>query len=148
MSSDIAKAAFAAHFAALFSAEIAAGSLKLTPLRNNENPEPPRTEAELQKTHLFVQFNPHAERASAIGGETTPWREMGVVILHFLVASGRADAAADAAFRVATNSLRNQTIGGRADVIGMFGVESGPKFGGNWWGKSIAVEYEVEDIGA
>jgi hypothetical protein len=145
MASDIAKTLIGAHFDALFPPT---GDVVVKALRNLEDPEPPRTIAEIDgKTYLFLQFPPHQERASCFGGGEIPWRETGVVILHVLVASGRRDAEADAVFRAATNSLRNQTIGGRVDIRAMFGADSGPRFGGNWWGKSIAVEYEIEDIG-
>lgn len=146
MATGTAKTALAAHFAALFAAEIAAGSIAVRALRNLEDPEPPRTEADLGKTHVFLQFPAHGERASCFG-EDAPWRETGAFILYVLVASGRGDAAADAIFRTAVNSLRNQTIGGRVDVLSMFGADSGARFGGNWWGQSIAVEYQVEDVG-
>lgn len=146
MASDTAKAAFDAHFAALFAADISGGSAVLTSLRNLEDPEPPKTAADLGKTHLFLQYPPHSERASCIGGGQVPWRETGAILLHVLVASGRNDASADALFRRATNSLRNQTIGGRVDIIAMHPADSGHRFGGNWWGKSIAIEYQVEDI--
>ena len=148
MASDTAKAAIVANFETLFAAEIAAGTVAVTALRNLEDAEPPRTIADIDgKTYLFLQFLPHGERPMVIGGERVPWREFGVFILHVLVASGRRDAEADALFLAATNSLRNQTLGGRVDINGMFGADSGPRFGGNWWGKSIAVEYEVEDVG-
>lgn len=143
MATDITKAAVVAHFEALFPDP---ALVVVTPLRNNENPEPPRKEADLAKTQVYLQFPPHKEEAVCLGSVATPWRETGAFLFHVLVASGKADAAADAAFKTITLSLRNQTIGGRVDILSLFGAESGPRFGGNWWGKSSAVEYEVEDV--
>lgn len=137
------KDAIVAHFAGLFAGD---ASVIVRALRNLEDPEPPRTEAELAKTYLYLDFPPHRESAICLGAPGVPWREQGTFILNVLVASSTLDAAADAAFETATASLRNQQIGGVVDVKNLFGADAGPRYGGNWWGLSTAVEYEVEDV--
>lgn len=138
-----AKDAIVAHFTALFAGD---ASVVVRALRNLEDPEPPRTEALLAKTHLYLAFPPHREAATCLGGPSVSWRESGAFLVYVLVASQTLDAQADAAFETALDSLRNLTIGGLVDVRNIFGAEAGARFGGNWWGHSAAAEYEVEDI--
>ncbi|MBY0421857.1 MAG: hypothetical protein K2Q06_06100 [Parvularculaceae bacterium] len=144
MARRAAKDAVVAHFAALFADD---ATVVVRGLRNLQNPEPPRSVADVEtKAFVYLQFPPHTERPVAIGGPSTPWRESGVFLIYALVASATLDVKADAVFERATDSLRAQTIAGGVDVKTIFGAEAGARFDGNWWGLSCAVEYEFEDI--
>lgn len=146
MASAAVMAAAEAHARATLAAEIAAGGVIVRALRNLQNPEPPRSEAELGKAHVFLQFPPHTQSAVCIGGPTSPWRERGAIVLFVLVASATQDALALNVFEKLTRAFRPSLIGDLIEPTAIIGADSGPRFGGNWWGVSAAVEYVAEDV--
>lgn len=145
MATPQTKATIRTHFETLFAADIAAGAMTLTVLTNLQDPEPPRTLSALDQAHLFIGFPPTNEAARGLGGPGLPWDEAGAFMLHVLVGRGEGEAKADDVMSRAKQSLRGQTIGD-TDILDMFGAEAGPKYGGNWWGQSLAVAFETQDI--
>lgn len=150
MTTKITKDIITAHFETLFAAEARVGAVKA--LRNLEDPEPPRTRADLAKAWVYLRFTATHEAPRGLpGANGVPWDEDGAFMLMVLVASRDEDALADEIFETAKASLRNVSLkdsGGedRIDVIEFFGAEAGPKFGGNFWGVSAAAAFETQDI--
>jgi hypothetical protein len=135
-----------AHFDALF-----AGDARVTiqELRNIEDPTPPRTESDIDgKATVFLQYPPTKEMVRGIGAANIPWDEVGAFMVHVAVASfsSAAEVLADEISKTVRDSLRNQTIGADTDIGDIFGTDLAHRWGGNFYGESISVEFETQNI--
>lgn len=143
MATKTTKDILESHFTTLFAAD---DRVVVRILRNLEAPEQPSKRADLEKAFLYIQFPATNERPRGFGGVDIPWDERGAFMIYVLVASHSLDALADEIHETAKRSLRNKTFDDKLDIEDMFGAEAGPKFGGNWWGVSTAIEFETQDI--
>lgn len=148
MASAKLKDAVEAWGAALFAGD---ARVVFETLRNRDLPDPPAmTRAELAKAYVFASFaSPTKEEAVGIGGPSIAWEEAGAFILYVLTGSKTGDALVDEIYATATKSLRGRTIGAGddVDILSMFGDDGfGPRANGNWWGRSVAVEFEAQNI--
>lgn len=150
MTTKTTKDIITAHFTELFASDARVGAVEA--LRNLEDPNPPRTRADLEKAWIYLRFTATHEAARGLpGADGVPWDEDGSFLLLVLVASGDLDALADEIFETAKASVRDVSIkdsegDDRLDVIEVFGAEAGPKFGGNFWGVSAALSFETQNI--
>lgn len=145
MTTRTTKEIIVAHFEALFAGDARVGGVIAA--RNLEEPEPPRTRAGLEKAWVWIRFTGTGRSPRGLPGAAgVPWDEAGAFMLMVLVGSNTLDALADEIFNTAETSLRDETIGDKLDVINVIGAEAGPKFGGNWWGRAAAVQFETQNI--
>ena len=135
-----------AHFSTLFAAEITAGSVTVTALRNLEDPSPPRREEDIDgKIHIFLAFPPTRQEGAVLGAGG-PWDERGAFMVHIASASGSGEALADEIAEMAAESLRDASLGGAVDIHDIIEADAGPKWGGNFWGISLAVSFHQPGI--
>lgn len=146
MATKKTKNAVMAHFTALFAGDL---RVSVVELRNNIDPTPPRKEADIDgKATLFIDYPPSKEESRALGAPGIPWDETGAFLVHVAVASNSpaAETLADEIALAARQSLRNQTLGGIVDVTGIFGADLARRWGGNFYGESISVEFVTQDV--
>ena len=147
MASRITKEIVTAHFEALFSGD---DRVTVRPLRNFSEIEPPRKESEIDgKAVIWLQFPATKEEARGIGAADIPWDEAGAFMFHVAVASlsRAAEALADELAETAKASLRNACLEDRMDIEGLYGSELARRWRGNFYGESVSVAFETQDIG-
>lgn len=145
MASAKTKNAVKAHFEAAFAGD---GRVRVIVLRNQEDPTPAKTEAEIDgKATLYLRFAPTREEARSVGGATIPWDETGAFLVLALVNSFSAPAAllAEEIAKTARDSIRGGTADGVVDVFSIIPGDAGPFWGG-FYGETFSVEFLTQSV--
>ena len=139
------KDAVVAYLRAAFAGD---ARVEIKPLRNAENPTPPKSEAELDgKATIYLQFPPTRIARAGIG-PAAPKDEAGVFYVHVLVASHSAPAAAlaEAVAKTAADALASKPTDDGVEIFDFLEGDGGSLWGGNFWGESFAVEFETQNV--
>ncbi|MGE0407980.1 MAG: hypothetical protein AB7P23_01810 [Amphiplicatus sp.] len=143
------KDALEQHFLTLFGFAAAedgvAGDATLTfrALRNDEEPDEPKSREEADKVHVYLEFEPSIEDGAGLGLAGYEGRhEEGLFYVHAIAAAGKGDAALDDVWRRIKHSLRIPMI---ADVIHisqrLIEGDKGLRHGGRWIGYALSGEF-------
>lgn len=109
--------------------------------KNDQMPDAPTNRAALRQCFVHIVVSTSMRTADSLG-QGAPRTTTGVIMLHVVAATGSGEGFVDRVVGKIVDHLEAD-ITEDLDVHSVSEGPPGERWGGNWWGVSLAVEYQL-----